>query len=54
MLLVQCSTKEADFANTQEMVNINLLYCYHYIFISITPLIAFLFNPLLFNKKKKV
>lgn len=52
MLLVQCSSKEADFANTQEMVSINLLYC-HCIFLSITLLIPFLFNPLSFNKNKK-
>lgn len=53
MLLVQCSSKEADFANTQEMVSNNLIYCHHYIFLSITLLIPFLFNPLSFNKNKK-
>lgn len=53
MLLVQCSSKEADFANTQEMVSNNLLYCHHYIFLSITLLIPFLCNPLSFNKNKK-
>lgn len=53
MLLVQCSSKEADFANTQEMVSNNLLYCHHYIFLSITLLTPFLFNPLSFNKNKK-
>lgn len=43
MLLVQCSSKEADFANTQEMVSSNLLYCHHYIFISF-PILTLLYS----------
>lgn len=53
MLLVQCSPKEADFANTQEMVSNHLLYCHNYVFLSITLLIPFLFNPLCLTRIRK-